>query len=210
MERIDHKEEMVHGVRRLVYAIPEIAVREFVVNALIHQDLTMSGHGPVIEIYDDRIRITNPGKPLVDPNRFIDAPPRSRNEELAGFMRRLRFYEGRGSGVDRAIDAIEKASLTPPLFQVVEDTTVVTIYAAKSFAAMSKDDRIRACYQHASLRFEAGMPMSNQSLRDRFGLTQAQYPQVSLVISDAKDAGLIKPQDESQANRVARYLPFWA
>ncbi len=99
---------------------------------------------------------------------------------------------------------------TPPLFQVVQDSLVVTIFAARSFAAMTKDDRIRACYQHASVRWEAGMAMSNQSLRDRFGLSQAQYPQVSLVISDAKDAGLIKPQDEGQANRVARYIPFWA
>jgi hypothetical protein len=99
--------------------------------------------------------------------------------------------------------------MTPPLFQVVENSMVVTVYAAKSFAAMSKDDRIRACYQHASVRWEAGMLMSNQSLRDRFGLSQGQY-QVSIVIAEAREAGLIKPQDEGQANRVARYLPWWA
>jgi predicted HTH transcriptional regulator len=120
------------------------------------------------------------------------------------------LFEGRGSGVDRAIEAIEKAAIAPPLFQVVEDSMVVTLFAAKNFSAMTKEDRVRGCYQHACLRFEAGMTMSNQSLRDRFGLASSQASTASQVISDTKDAGLIKPQDEEQANRVARYLPYWA
>ncbi len=210
MERISHKELMRHGERETVYAIPEIAIRELIANALIHQDLTVQGAGPVIEIYSDRIKITNPGKPFVEPDRLIDAPPRSRNEDLAGFMKRMSYCEERGSGVDRALEAIEKAAMTPPLFQVVDNTLVVTVFAAKSFSAMTKEERIRACYQHAALRWEANMPMSNQSLRNRFALPEAQYSQVSIVISDAKEAGLIKPQNEGQANRLARYLPHWA
>lgn len=129
---------------------------------------------------------------------------------LANFMSRLGFFEGRGSGVDRAIDAVEKMALTPPLFQVVENSFVVTLFAAKSFTAMSKEDRIRGCYQHACLRFEASMTMSNQSLRDRYGLAPSQASTASQVISDAKEAGKIKPVDEDQANRVARYIPYWA
>ncbi|WP_395671717.1 ATP-binding protein [Phenylobacterium sp.] len=208
MDRIDHKEEMVHGTRRMNYAIPEIAVREFLVNALVHQDLTVTGAGPRVEIYSDRVKITNPGKPLVPPDRLIDAPARSRNEDLGAFMRALGLFEGRGSGVDRAIDAIEKAALTPPLLQVVEESMVVTLFAARKFGAMSKEDRVRGCYQHACLRFEGGMTMSNQSLRDRFGLASSQASTASQVISDTREAGWIKPQDEEQANRVARYLPY--
>jgi ATP-dependent DNA helicase RecG len=210
MNRVEHKEEMLHGTRTTVHAIPSITMREFIANALIHQDLTSQGDGPFIEIFSDRVRITNPGAPLVAPDRLIDSPPRSRNELLAKFMSRLGFFEGRGSGVDRAIEAIEKGALTPPLFQVVENSMVVTVYAARTFMRMTKEDRIRACYQHACLRFEGGITMSNQSLRDRFGLAQPQYTLVSQVIADAKDAGRIKPEDEGQANRVARYLPYWA
>ena len=210
MEKIPHKEEMKHGTRVTVYAIPEIAVREFVANALIHQDLTTTGNGPIVEIFSDRIKITNPGAPFVDPSRLIDAPARSRNEKLSAMMRRLGLCEERGSGVDRAVEAIEASTLAPPLFQVVETSTVITLFSAQRFAQMSKDDRLRACYQHASVRFEASAPMSNQSLRNRFGLTDRQYPQVSLVIREALDAGLIKPMDPDQANRTAKYLPFWA
>jgi hypothetical protein len=68
---------------------------------------------------------------------------------------------------------------------------------------------IRACDQHASVKWEAGSPMSNQSLRIRFGLPEKQYPQVSIVIREAIEAGVIRPQDEDQGNRNARYVPSW-
>jgi ATP-dependent DNA helicase RecG len=53
--------------------------------------------------------------------------------------------------------------------------------------------------------------MSNQSLRERFGVPESKAATVSLVIGAAKDAGLVKA-DESETNstRYARYLPFWA
>ena len=69
---------------------PEKAIRELVANALIHQDFTITGAGPMVEIFADRMEITNPGEPLVDTLRFIDTPPRSRNEDLAALMRRMR------------------------------------------------------------------------------------------------------------------------
>src|SRR5262249_794275 len=151
-----------------------------------------------IEIFTDKIEITNPGSPLVDTDRFIDAPARSRNERLAALMRRAGFAEERGSGVDRAVEAIEDQALPPPLFRSVGNSTVVTIYCPGVFAQMTRDDRIRACYQHACLRFLAGDPMRNATLRRRLGLNDNQHPQISLVIRDAIDAHLIKPLDEDQ------------
>ena len=210
MERIPHREQLEHGIRRTIYEIPEEAIRELLANALIHQDFTTSGDGPLVEIYSDRIRFVNPGRPLIDTERFIDAPPRSRNVKLAHLMRRLGLCEERGSGIDRALTAIEKSILPPPLFQVVEDTTVVTVYRRRAFADMSKEERIRACYQHACLRIESGEHMSNASFRIRLGLPEKQYPQVSLVIRDALASGVIRPLDEEQANRNARYVPYWA
>jgi predicted HTH transcriptional regulator len=110
----------------------------------------------LIEIYKDRLRISNPGKPLISPDRFIDAPPKSRNEKLAAITKRLGYCEERGSGIDRAIEEIEKQTLRAPLFQEVELSTVVTVYQDSEFKDMSKEERIRACYQHSCLRFERG------------------------------------------------------
>ncbi|MGN6100753.1 MAG: ATP-binding protein, partial [Devosia sp.] len=202
-------ERMVNGLRKTFFTFPNAAVREFLANALIHQDFMAVGN-PLIEVYADKIQFTNPGDSLVPQDRWIDAPAKSRNERLASLMRAAQLCEKRGSGVDRAVWAIERASQAPPLFAQTDGSTVVTMFANTNFAAMSKEDRVRACYQHATLCYLAGDPMSNSSLRARLGLNKNQYPQASGVISDAIQAGAIQPLDEDQGNRVARYVPFWA
>jgi len=209
MDRIPSREELRHGIRTKVFAIPELAIREFLANSLVHQDFTDNTSKPVVEIFKDRVRISNPGTPLVDVDRFIDTPSKSRNPKFAKLMRDAGFCEERGSGVDRAITEIEKASLPPPLIEEIEGSTVVTVFMPRSFANMTPEERIRACFQHACLRHEQGDPMSNASLRARFGLPPKQYPQVSIVIRDALEAGRIKPMSEEQGNRNARYLPFY-
>ncbi|WCM25242.1 putative DNA binding domain-containing protein [Sphingomonas sp. QA11] len=210
MNHIPSVEEMQHGVRKKIYAIPEISIREFLANALVHQDFTDATSKPVVEVFKDRVRISNPGLPLVSVDRFIDTPSKSRNPRFARLMREAGFCEERGSGVDRAITEIEKAALPPPLIEEVEGSTVVTVFMPRRFANMSQEERIRACFQHACLRHEQGDPMSNTTLRERFGLSQKQYPQVSIVIRDALAAGRIKPLSEDQGNRNARYVPFYA
>jgi predicted HTH transcriptional regulator len=210
MDRIPSSEQMLHGVRSKVYSIPEKSIREFLANALVHQDFTQMGSRPMVEIFKDKVRITNPGSPLVSVDRFIDTPSKTRNPKFAKLMRDAGFCEERGSGVDRAIREIEKASLPPPLIEAVEGSTVVTVFMPRRFADMTPDERIRACFQHACLGYEQGEPMSNGSLRERFGLSQKQYPQVSNVIRDALEAGRIRPLNEDQGNRNARYVPFYA
>ena len=86
-------------MRKEVSMYPELSVRELVANAIIHQDLTLRGTGPMIEIFADRMEITNPGIPLVNTERFLDSPPRSRNESLAPFMRRVGICEERDGNI---------------------------------------------------------------------------------------------------------------
>ena len=95
------------ALRETVPMYPELAIRELVANALIHQDFFISGAGPMVEIFENRIEITNPGSPLVSTARFIDTPPRSRNETLASMMRRFGICEERGSGIDKVITQVE-------------------------------------------------------------------------------------------------------
>jgi predicted HTH transcriptional regulator len=100
-------EVIEQALRKSVPMFPELAVRELVANALIHQDLFVTGAWPMVEIFADRIEITNPGEPLVDTQRFVDTPPRSRNEALASMMRRFRICEERGSGIDKVLFQVE-------------------------------------------------------------------------------------------------------
>jgi len=188
---------------------PEIAIRELVANALIHQDLNESG--PImIEIYSDRMEITNPGRPFIPTDRFIDEY-QSRNERLADLMRRIGICEEKGSGVDKVIYATEVYQLPAPDFRVGERHTTVVLFSHKSFEEMDRKDRIRACYQHCCLRYVMNQLMTNQSLRDRFKLPEDKTATISQVISDAVEANLIKLDDSATASRrYARYLPFWA
>lgn len=209
MREIPSREELLHGVRRTIYDIPEVAIREILANAIVHQDLTDHTSGPVVEIFKDRVVITNPGVPLIKPDRFVDAPSRSRNTTFANVMRNLGICEQRGSGIDRAFSEIEKAGLPPVSIRVVEGSTVVTIFGPRHFADMTKEERVLACYWHASLCVERNNYMSNASLRTRFKLNDKQYPQVSEVIGEAISAGRIRPLNEDQGNRNARYVPYW-
>ncbi len=209
MSRIPSHENMTHGTRTKVYSIPETSIREFLANAIVHQDFTQIGSRTTIEIFKDKVKLTNPGLPLVSVDRFIDTPSKTRNPRFAKLMRDAGYCEERGSGVDRAIREIEKYALPPPLIEAVEGSTVVTVFMPRKFADMSPEERVRACFQHTCLCYERGAPMSNASLRERFGLSQKQYPQVSNVIRDAVDAGRIRPLNEDQGNRNARYVPFY-
>ena len=76
-------EEIGKALRKEIPMYPPIAIREFVANALIHQDFSIGGSSPMMEIFANRMEITNPGKPLIDVFRFIDHTPISRNEKLA-------------------------------------------------------------------------------------------------------------------------------
>ena len=57
-------EVIEQAIRSVVKMFPQIAVRELVANALIHQDFNESGTSVMIEIYSDRMEISNPGKPF--------------------------------------------------------------------------------------------------------------------------------------------------
>lgn len=197
-------------LREEVKMFPRQAIRELVANALIHQDFQASGASVMIEMYADRLEISNPGLPPIKVERFIDEY-RSRNERLADLMRRMGICEEKGSGIDKVVDAAEVFQLPAPDFRVGETRTTAVLFAHQDFAEMSKPDRIRACYQHCCLKYVSNQRMSNQSLRERFKLPESKAATVSLVIGATKDAGLIKADEsESTSTRYARYLPFWA
>ncbi|MDO8550448.1 MAG: ATP-binding protein [Ignavibacteria bacterium] len=204
-------EEIGKAFRTETKLYPSLAIRELVANALIHQDLTVKGSSPMIEIFKDRIEVTNPGKPLINILRFIDHNPESRNEMLALFMRRIGVCEERGSGIDKVIFQCELYQLPAPEFIEGENFTRVILYSPRVLREMDRKDKIRACYQHCCLKYVSGSIMSNQTLRGRFGIEDKNYPMVSRIISDTLEEKLIKDYDPSnKSKKYAKYLPFWA
>ena len=198
-------------VKRTVY--PEIALREIIANALIHQDFSISGAGPLIEIYDDRIEISNPGclLPSKQLDRLIGTQPESRNELLARAFRRYKICEERGSGLLKAGLEIELYGLPPMKFDAGQTYFKVTLLTPRTFAQMTPRERLEACAQHAVLKHFSGSAMTNTSLRERLKMPEKQRSMVSVLIQEAVDQKLIKPADpENRSRKFAEYVPFWA
>jgi predicted HTH transcriptional regulator len=187
---------------------PTIAIRELIANALIHQDMTITGTGPLVEMFKDRLEISNPGQPLVSPDRFLDSPPRSRNEALASLMRRMRLCEEQGTGIDKVFVAVELHQLPPPDFRAEGNAVRIVLYAPRRFSDMTPEERVRACYQHAALKYVSGQRMKNATLCERFGIDPQNAAQASAVIKQTLKAGLIRPADP--AHPRAGYVPGWA
>lgn len=192
---------------------PPLAVRELVVNALIHQDFSVTGAGPTVEIFDGRLEITNPGAPLTSPERFLDSPPRSRNEALASLMRRFDIGEERGSGIDKVVAEVERFQLPAPVFEAPTGFTRATLHGRKPLAKMDRTERVRACYMHACLKRVNGEFLTNASLRERFDINAATPASATSIASryirEAVEAGAIKPVDERAGRRRMRYAPFY-
>ena len=119
--------------------------------------------------------------------------------------------EERSSGIDKVIDAVEFHQLPAPDFRSGRGRTTVVLLGPISFKDMGKDDRIRACYQHTSLKYVMSQNMTNKSLRNRFQLPVNKSAIVSQIIAATIESGLIKQDTKMGTSRkYARYLPFWA
>ena len=199
--------------RRTMPVFPEIAMREVIANALIHQDFSISGTGPMIDIYDDRVEITSPGGllPTKTLNRLIGTQPESRNEKLARAFRLYRICEERGSGIFKAAQAIELHGLPAMNFQSAPGYFKVTLFGPRSYAQMSVGERLDACYQHAVIKHISNEMMTNKSLRERLRMPESRRSMISALIQQSMDRGDIKPADpENKSRKFTQYLPFWA
>ena len=148
--QISTNQVILTALRQQIKMFPESAIRELIANALIHQDLAETGIFVTAELYTDRMEISNPGKPSISPDRFIDEY-KSRNERLADLMRRMGICEEKGSGIDKVIRSVEAYQLPAPVFRDSDLRTQVILFAHKEFENMDRNDRIRACYQHCCL-----------------------------------------------------------
>jgi ATP-dependent DNA helicase RecG len=210
MGKLPQNEVIEDALRKEVKLLPEVVVRELLANALIHQDFEIGGASPVVEVFSNRVEISNPGEPIVPVDRFIDGYL-SRNERLADLMRRFGICEEKSSGIDRVVETAELMQLPAPEFLTSHKRTIVVIHGPRLFRDMSGGDRVRACYQHCVLQYVLRKQMTNQSLRERFGLSDGSSNTVSQIITAAIDQGFIKTDPNApDSRRYARYIPVWA
>ncbi|MGB8835056.1 MAG: ATP-binding protein, partial [Candidatus Sulfotelmatobacter sp.] len=208
MSHIPQNEIIKNALRKEMKLVPEIVIREILANAIIHQDFSTTGARITVEIYSNRVDISNPGVPIIAEERFIDCY-KSRNERLADLMRRMGICEEKGSGIDKVVMTAEVCQLPAPSFTKDGIRTQVTIFGPMEIDAMDRGDRIRACYQHCCLKYVMSERMTNQSLRTRFALPEAKSTIVSQAIAATVDEGKVKLDEKvGNSRRFARYVPY--
>ena len=125
-------------------------------------------------------------------------------------MRRFRICEERDSGIDKVVIQTELYQLPAPLFEVPTGFTRTVLFAHQELDAMTKPDRVRACYLHACLQYVQRKVMTNKSLRERFGIDDSRSALVSRIINATIEAGLVRKITLSESRRDSAYVPFWS
>jgi ATP-dependent DNA helicase RecG len=114
------------GPRKEIWEIPETAFKEAIINALSHRDYYDKGARITIELFSNRVEISNPGglTSAIKPNEF-GTKSHSRNPLVFGLFERVDMVEKIGSGISRIIDAMKDAKLSKPVFKTEGIFTVV-------------------------------------------------------------------------------------
>jgi predicted HTH transcriptional regulator len=124
---------------------------------------------------------------------------------MIGILRR------KGSGMDKVIFYNEIFQLPPINVIVVEKRTKVTLYSYRALRNLDKNEKTRACYQHACLKYVSNEKMTNLFLRERFKIENKNSAIASRIIKDSLTEGVIKEDDPAnKSKKYASYLPFWA
>lgn len=121
--------------RRDSYSIPVEAIREVVVNALVHASYAERGTPIRVGFYDDRIQVDSPG--LLLPGMTVESMRRAsrlRNPSLARIFREARIMEQWGTGVQRVYDQIAAAGLPEPAIEETMDRVRFTVYVSRHAA----------------------------------------------------------------------------
>ena len=211
MTIITQEEVIVDATRKSVVSFPEIAIRELLANAMIHQDLQQRVTNPMVDVFKNRIEFSNAGAPLVAIERIVDSVPVSRNENIAGFMHKCGICEERGSGYDKIVEATGKNELLAPRIENQNNQfTKAILFAKVPFELTTKEDRIRTCYMQACLVYVNFEGISNSDIRKIFGLGEKEKAKASRLLTSAVEAGYIKVMDSDTALRYKKYIPYWA
>ena len=115
--------------RQDIYEIPPDAIRELIINAMVHRSYL--DHGTIqVAVYDNRLEITSPGKlPMGQTlERMKEGYSKIRNEALAHAFSYMNLIEHWGSGIPRIIEKVKAAGLREPEFIGGEVDLRINIY----------------------------------------------------------------------------------
>ncbi len=127
-----HRPEIGRIRRMDVPEYPPAAIRETVINAIVHADYSIGGMNISVAVFDNRIEISNPGMlPFgLTIESVLSGVSRLRNRVIGRVFRELGLIEQWGSGIGRMISACDEAGIAPPRFEELGTSFRVTLFNA--------------------------------------------------------------------------------
>ncbi len=116
--------------RKDILEIPMTALREGIINAIVHRDYSNQGRDIKIGIYDDIVEVISPGglPSTLTIEQIYSGRSEIRNRVLARVFKELDFIEKWGSGINRMINLCKNAGLKVPEIKETGDSIVLTFY----------------------------------------------------------------------------------
>lgn len=129
LEHINMAIEINGIVHDEIYELPIQAIRELIINAVIHRNYMMNSSVQVA-VYDDRVEISSPGSLYgsLTLQEALSGRSSIRNKILASVCEKLNIIEGWGTGLKRIIDFCKERNVNPPEFLEIGDLLRVNFY----------------------------------------------------------------------------------
>lgn len=182
--------------------IPRTAIREAIVNAVMHRSYRPRQPVQIIR-YSNRLEIRNPGHSLVPDDRLGEPGSFTRNEKIAAVLHETRFAETKGSGIRAMRESLAQAGLSPPTFESdrERDSFVVTFL----FHHFLNQDDITWLGHFADLQLSEDEARALVFAREVGAINNAAYRDLNRVdtlvasghLRRLRDAGLLDQQGKS-------------
>ena len=161
--------------RQDIYEIPPDAIRELIVNAMVHRSYL--DHGMIqVAVYDNRLEITSPGKlPMGQTlERMKEGYSKIRNEALAHAFSYMNLIEHWGSGIPRIIEKVKAAGLREPEFIGGEVDLRINIYRGQVDDTVDINDRSTA----------VKMPLNRRKTADKVPVNEQEQQIYKYVLEN--------------------------
>lgn len=169
--------------------VPRDAWLEGIVNAAVHRSYSMVGDHIRVEIFDDRIEVSSPGRfpGLVDLSRPLETMRFARNPRIARVCADLSLGQELGEGIRRMFDEMRQAGLTDPVYRQTSGSVELQLLAEPVDRQL--DERLPEHARAIARMLRSEGRMSTGELKEALGISR---PLVQKELNILKDAEVIE------------------
>lgn len=197
------KSEIGESKREEMPQFPPVAIRESVVNAIVHTDYSLSGSSIQVAVFKDRIEITNPGGLTFGQSlkSALSGISKMRNHVIGRIFRELKLIERLGSGIPRILAVYGGKDAPSPQFQEIECHFRVTLYEITEPELPQTSWEIQLMAKLAN-----GYKLATKDIAQLWGVTERT---ARTRIKGMLNKGLIKRIAKSKHDPTAKYVKYY-